>query len=82
MYLSKTASPPIALVFLLLVYACSEDADTGQTIRFNQDWDFYKADTNNLSPGDVLKMGTITWERISLPHTASLEPLVMKEHVH
>ena len=80
MNLTKVVSPLIALVFLVMGSYCShEDVKTSQIIRFNQDWSFYKADTTNLSPGEILKMVSARWEKISLPHTASLEPLVMKE---
>jgi beta-galactosidase len=79
MNLTKAASPLIALALLVMVSACTEDAERVQTILFNKDWGFFKADTVNLFPGEVIKMGSAKWERISLPHTASLEPLVMKE---
>ncbi len=50
-----------------------------QTINFNYDWEFVKdMDTSIVSSLFVHEGDQLSgWEKISLPHTASIEPLVM-----
>ncbi|MCP4236571.1 MAG: hypothetical protein GY770_23820 [Aestuariibacter sp.] len=43
-----------------------------QTINFNQQWQFTKADENGQAPAD-------SWQTVQLPHTPNLEPEVVND---
>ncbi len=76
----------IFLIFTLSLFvfsfiSCSEHS-TNQNQRellFNDDWKFVK-DVGDISLDELLNSdGDLGWERISLPHSANIEPLVIKE---
>lgn len=72
-----------SFLFLLIMLSCKNQ--TGQIEGFqrenlfNHDWEFVK----DLSPEDVLKPSShsaqVKWEKVTLPHTANIEPLVIKD---
>lgn len=45
---------------------------------FNDDWYFIK-DVGEISVNEIFELTCIEWEKISLPHTANVEPLVIKK---
>jgi beta-galactosidase len=46
---------------------------------FNNDWEFVKGTDSVFSVDMLSRTGAIKWERITLPHTANIEPIEKKE---
>lgn len=69
----------ITRLVIILLCLCSGNSKISQTILFNQNWKFLKTDNTTLSLKDVAGMNDTLWEDIMLPHTASIEPLVIKD---
>ncbi|MBK0369508.1 glycoside hydrolase family 2 protein [Flavobacterium agrisoli] len=57
---------PLLLILLLLLAAQQSQAQSRTKTNFGSDWEF-KREKNNSS----------NWEKISIPHTAKIEPLVV-----
>ena len=73
---------PLAAILGTFLFQCSSP-DTGENglhkSNFNDDWEFIK-DADTSLTARLFERGSskeISWEKISLPHTAALEPLVM-----
>ncbi len=69
-----------SLIFLI-IHSCSEERknlEKGEII-FNSGWEFVKDADTTINP-DLFSPGNdagLTWEKVSLPHTVSIEPLVI-----
>ena len=63
---------------LLLILICTPFVTrmlAQHTESFNSDWEFVKGTDTVFSDRLLLKDSTIKWEKISLPHTANIEPV-------
>lgn len=70
----------IILSFLAITFfSCSRNEEMKSLSLFNDNWKFLKPDSILLSEKAVLNLNDDAWESITLPHTASVEPSVMKE---
>lgn len=49
--------------------------DAQQKVLFNSNWEFVKGIDTGFSGNLLNKNGLIKWEKISLPHTANIEPI-------
>ena len=72
----------IVLLVLIIVSCNTKHENKNYAQRenlFNDDWEFIKepsvTDVSELTSGS----GTIDWEKVSLPHAAHIEPLVIKD---
>ena len=70
------------VTFLFTIIYFNVSADNRQKINFNSDWQFcnqedLSASTDILPTQDNFSFSN--WQTISLPHTAKVEPLVIKE---
>jgi beta-galactosidase len=72
----------LLLVIVLMMFGivgCSSN-DAGTKIReqlFNDNWQFMKV-ADSLAVDEMPGASDVAWEAVSLPHTASVEPLVIK----
>jgi beta-galactosidase len=66
--------------FLLIIAfaATMLSADAQQKKLFNDSWEFVKGADTVFSADMIQKNGRIAWEKISLPHTANIEPVEKK----
>lgn len=68
---------------VLFFYGCSsKDSPFHRlVINFNQDWKFMKQENENELSTKFYEttFNDFNWEKVSLPHTANVEPLVIKE---
>ena len=67
-----------ALLFtIVLVASCtvSNKSKTARETLFNSDWEFVK----DVNDSQVFNAVVLQWKPVSLPHTANIEPLVIKE---
>jgi beta-galactosidase len=64
---------------ILMLCSCQKNVKISEINLFNNNWEFFKTDTTMFSVIQVTDMSDSLWEDISLPHTASIEPLVMKD---
>jgi beta-galactosidase len=67
-------------IVIINLSGCNDNPKIAETTSFNYDWKFLKSDAILLMPDSVLKMCDPQWEDICLPHSASVEPSVMKDH--
>lgn len=73
----------IILLFAVVGWGChpssQEDSYTDDTTRnFNDNWQFVRGIDTTVTAGYFDKDSEVKWEKISLPHTAHIEPLVIK----
>ncbi|RNC83210.1 MAG: DUF4982 domain-containing protein [Balneola sp.] len=63
-------------ILLLIPLACTIQAQNFENSQlFNHDWEFVK----DIDPAISINDATIQWEKVSLPHTANIEPLVIAD---
>lgn len=74
-----TARLVISLLALVSLFSCTEKQKTGECTSFNHGWKFFRSDNIQLSAEVALKADNALWENVNLPHTAFIEPLVMKD---
>ena len=67
------------LVFILSIYGCSKNEDfTASKVKFNSDWHFTKAENETISDDAFITDNNFeSWEKVSLPHTAKIEPKIV-----
>jgi beta-galactosidase len=63
------------ILFILILTPLLLNAYTQQKQLFNNDWEFVKGIDTAFSNDLLLKNGQVKWEKISLPHTANIEPI-------
>ena len=64
--------------FILFFTSLVVKAHTQSKLLFNSDWEFVKDIDSSFSTNLLEKKGFINWEKISLPHTAHIEPVEKK----
>jgi len=73
-----------AIIILIVLFGTAACKPFGNHLteqreeNFNQDWEFTKSEKGNVHPSMFKKDGSIEWEQVSIPHTAAIEPLVIK----
>lgn len=72
----------LLIVFALLLYNCSikeqKISSSRYRINFNQEWKYVKQDSNKATASFYEpSLDDSSWESVSLPHTAHIEPLVI-----
>lgn len=65
-------------VLLIIAFTQFFSNAFAQKKSFNSDWEFVKNTDTSYSEDMLSKNGRIKWEKISLPHTASIEPVEKK----
>jgi len=72
----------VPLIFTLLLFSCknglSPDLSASKTELFNQNWEFSKSTYVEADSSLFSKENNLQWEKIDLPHTANIEPEVIK----
>ncbi|WP_299668248.1 glycoside hydrolase family 2 TIM barrel-domain containing protein [uncultured Polaribacter sp.] len=70
----------LAVIIISLV-ACNSTSNYERKVNFNQNWEFKRIeDKNNLNKDFSEKNIDISsWESVSLPHTAKIEPLIVND---
>ncbi len=71
------------LLLLIMILACSGEnqinSGTG-SLLFNSEWDFLMDSTGITNPDLFEKeFGKLPWEKVSLPHTPRIEPLLVND---
>ena len=72
----------LLLMILLTAAGCSPNSSESvfedpTTLNFNKGWEFVKDIDPEVTNDHFDRNSTIDWERVSLPHTANIEPLVI-----
>ncbi len=69
----------VLLVFVTLMASC--EADNPNKIKINKDWKFLLLDDANGSEDNyhLSEYDDSNWNKVSLPHTANIEPLVVND---
>lgn len=80
--MNRTHRIKIFLVQVILLSAITVSAQSRTKLNFNDNWQFrnqedFPADEKNSPISDGFRFDG--WQQVSLPHTAKLEPLVVKE---
>ena len=76
---------PLFLISIVLSWGCQSEESTYQdyedetTLKLNNDWQFVRGIDTTVVAEYFEKDSEIDWEHISLPHTAHIEPLVIKD---
>lgn len=67
------------LIFFLSINGCSkEESFQTKKVKFNADWHFKKVTNETISDDTFLTdTGFKNWEKVSLPHTANVEPKIV-----
>jgi beta-galactosidase len=76
-YTSKIVTIFGLVIFILLMNVRCKQLPTGE-YNFNPDWEFVKNADTMIIPSLFRKSNTVIkgWEKVSLPYTANIEPLV------
>ncbi len=64
---------------IISLCSCTEKSDISGKINFNADWKFLKSDSASFANSSFTETTGTPWASVCLPHTASVEPLVMKD---
>ena len=63
----------------LILFSCSGSQEKQEVSSFNDNWKFLKSDSLPVTDHNTSSLSDSLWENITLPHTASIEPSVMKD---
>ena len=63
------------ILFILILTLLLFNAYTQQKQLFNSNWEFVKGIDTVFSDDLLIKSSQVKWEKISLPHTANIEPI-------
>jgi beta-galactosidase len=66
-------------IIAAILCSCSGKPERSEITSFNDNWKFLKPDSILMSEKYVSALNDTLWENITLPHTASIEPTVMKD---
>jgi beta-galactosidase len=69
----------LIMVVFTILSSCSRRFEKTEISIFNDDWKFLKPDSLLVSEKYLSELSDASWESITLPHTANIEPLVMKD---
>jgi len=75
---------PFLLLFAVVGWGCQSSSQTASPVddttrNFNKDWQFARDIDTTVTDAYFEKNSQVQWEEISLPHTAHIEPLVIKD---
>jgi len=75
---------PFLLLFAVVGWGCQSSSQTASPVddttrNFNKDWQFARNIDTTVTDAYFEKNSEVQWEEISLPHTAHIEPLVIKD---
>ena len=62
-------------IFTFLISFLIIQASFAQTQLFNQEWEFVKDRDTTINQNLFNRNGNIAWQKISIPHTANIEPI-------
>ena len=62
-------------IFTFLISFLIIHASFAQTQLFNQEWEFVKDRDTTINQNLFNRNGNIAWQKISIPHTANIEPI-------
>lgn len=70
----------ILSLFVFSFFSCVQHSvyENQREVLFNNGWEFVK-DVDAASLDEILNSDDLSWEEISLPHSANIEPLVIKD---
>lgn len=68
----------LGLVVITLC-SCAKTAKISEIQSFNQNWKFIRTDSTLPAEDTIGEIPDSLWQSITLPHTAALEPLVIKD---
>jgi len=69
----------ISCAITFMLFSCSGKSENSLKMSFNENWKFLRPDTILMSEVIVADLNNDLWEDINLPHTAAIEPSVMKD---
>ncbi|MFC5283094.1 glycoside hydrolase family 2 protein [Pedobacter alpinus] len=62
-------------IFVFFISLIFIQASSAQTQLFNQDWEFVKDVDTIINQNLFNRNSTVNWQKISIPHTANIEPI-------
>src|SRR5690606_32414561 len=65
-------------LFLILI-SCTPGMQLERETLFNHDWEFIRDFDEEVDESLFEKKSGLPWEKVSLPHTANIEPLVIAD---
>ena len=75
----KFISYTLFLIFIFSINGCSKNKDfTSSKVKFNSDWHFLKVENDTITDEKFISDNNFnSWEKVSLPHTANIEPKIV-----
>mgnify|MGYP003637872583 CR=1 FL=1 len=75
----KFISSTLFLIFIFSLNGCSKNEDfTSSKVKFNSGWHFLKVENETITDEKFISDNNFdSWEKISLPHTANIEPKIV-----
>lgn len=72
----------LAILFFVSFISCKNYDQSGTAINgsnnFNDEWEFSKDGNSEVDSSFFSHKNKLSWEKVTIPHTAQLEPLVIK----
>ena len=80
-FILNTIKQSLIGAFLLVTSVAVAQKSPTVKLNFNHDWKFSKINTTTNSDEALTKadFNDVSWEKVSLPHTANIEPLVVND---